>query len=284
MLSSIVAHVSTLRLHLQSTHKGNYIKWVKDTPNAVNKLPQFLASQRESANKKAEMDQQSTLTEHFKKAKPTERFIPYSDTFLPIQALEHPKFHKMIDITSRAKNGIKVQILKQKVTRAHIIRMFRKYLKDLKKRLKGSSVKGKISFTCHAWQASNADAYFAVTAHWIEIAPLKWELQAAIIGFTRMNYSHHGVRLGQALFKIILRIDVVEKSSPHVHTVHLIDLKQDELVKKFLLLPSHMTMHITEFTLHRAETIKQHLLDVTAIVFPNLENFGCESIKNSCQV
>ena len=29
-------------------------------------------------------------------------------------------------------------------------------------------MKEQISLTCDAWQASNADTYFAVTGHWIE--------------------------------------------------------------------------------------------------------------------
>jgi hypothetical protein len=29
-----------------------------------------------------------------------------------------------------------------------------------------------------------------------------WKLQEAILGFTRLNNAHHGVRLGQAMFKI----------------------------------------------------------------------------------
>jgi len=41
----------------------------------------------------------------------------------------------MISITSRAKNGIKVDIPKEKVTRQYIINMFRNYLQELKARL-----------------------------------------------------------------------------------------------------------------------------------------------------
>ncbi|KIJ26340.1 hypothetical protein M422DRAFT_272627 [Sphaerobolus stellatus SS14] len=89
--------------------------------------------------------------------------------------------------------------------------MFHKYLQDLKKQLNGSLVKGKVSFTCDVWQASNIDTYFAVITHWIEAQPGKWELHAALIGFTCMNESHNGLRLGQALYKIIARIDLVNK-------------------------------------------------------------------------
>jgi len=81
-------------------------------------------------------------------------------------------------------------------------------------RLQGPTVRGEVSFTCDAWQASNTDGYFAVTAHWTrESTPTKWELKSAIIGFTRLNNAHNGVRLGQALFKIIKRVGLEYKVS-----------------------------------------------------------------------
>jgi hypothetical protein len=68
--------------------------------------------------------------------------------------------------------------------------------------------------TCDAWQASNTDGYFAVTGHWIEEPiPSKWELNSALFGFTRLNNAHNGVRLGQALFKIIVRVGIKQKVS-----------------------------------------------------------------------
>ena len=76
------------------------------------------------------------------------------------------------------------------------------------------TVEGKVSLTCDAWQASNADGYFAVTAHWIEEpTSTKWEHQSALIGFTRLNNAHNGVRLGQALFKIVKRMGIEQKVS-----------------------------------------------------------------------
>jgi hypothetical protein len=64
-----------------------------------------------------------------------------------------------------------------------------------------------VNLTCDAWQAGNQDAYFAVTGHWIEeMASGEWKLQDALLGFTQMNTSHDGVRLGHALFKIIKRL------------------------------------------------------------------------------
>ena len=71
---------------------------------------------------------------------------------------------------------------------------------------------GEISLTCDAWQADNTDGYFAVTGHWIEEhAPGEWTLENALLGFAQMNCSHSGVHLGQMLFKVISRLDIVHK-------------------------------------------------------------------------
>jgi hypothetical protein len=79
-------------------------------------------------------------------------------------------------------------------------------------RLQGPTVLGDISLTCDAWQASNTDGYFAVTAHWIKSStPTTWELSSALIGFTRLNNAHIGARLGQALFKVIKRAGIEHK-------------------------------------------------------------------------
>ena len=75
-------------------------------------------------------------------------------------------------------------------------------------------VKGEVSITCDAWQASNADTYFAVTGHWVEEStPGKWTLRHALLGFTQMNTAHNGVRLGQALYKICHRLNIIHKVS-----------------------------------------------------------------------
>jgi hypothetical protein len=80
--------------------------------------------------------------------------------------------------------------------------------------LQGPTVQGEVSLTCDAWQASNTDGYFSVTAHWIkEPMPGKWELKSALIGFTRLNNAHNGHRLGQALFKVIKRVGIEHKVS-----------------------------------------------------------------------
>ena len=85
------------------------------------------------------------------------------------------------------------------------------------------TVQGEVSLTCDAWQASNTDGYFAVTGHWIEeLAPTKWELNSALLGFTRLNNAHNGERLGQALFKIIIRIGIAHKVSSYFECISLI--------------------------------------------------------------
>jgi hypothetical protein len=81
---------------------------------------------------------------------------------------------------------------------------------------------GEISVTCDAWQASNTDAYFAVTGHWIEEPTAgTWELRSALLGFTRLNNAHNGKHLGQALFKILERVGVAHKVSPSLLPVNL---------------------------------------------------------------
>ena len=78
-------------------------------------------------------------------------------------------------------------------------------------------MKGKINLTCDAWQAENADGYFAVTGHWVEQEPrdsgarTEWTVKSSLFGFVRMNCSHDGRRLGHALFKIAARLKVEHK-------------------------------------------------------------------------
>ena len=145
----------------------------------------------------------------------------------PIQALEHPKFKELIDVASRARNGVKIP--GRKGTQAEIIHMFKNHLMTLKAQLNVSVLlilcsfliisqcptdQGKVSLMCDAWQASNTDGFFVVTAHWIkEPTAGKWELKSALIGFTQLNNAHNGERLGQALFKIIRQVRIECKVS-----------------------------------------------------------------------
>jgi hypothetical protein len=53
-------------------------------------------------------------------------------------------------------------------------------------------------------------------AHWIrESTDSQWELKSVLIGFTKLNNAHNGVRLGQALFKVIKRVGIENKVSEH---------------------------------------------------------------------
>jgi len=134
----------------------------------------------------------------------------------------------MIAVAAKATRGVKIPSSKQ--TRSTIIAEFKKQMQALRVRLNVSIslayqtplicllqskvVTGEISLTCDAWQASNANGYFAVTGHWIEeFRPGVWTLEHALFGFTQMNTAHDGVRLGQALYKITARLGVVHKVS-----------------------------------------------------------------------
>ena len=86
---------------------------------------------------------------------------------------------------------------------------------DLK--IQSDTVIGEISLTCDAFQASNTDGYFAVTGHWIEeLSPGVWKLESALLGFTKLNNSHNGQRLGQTLFKIVDRLEITNKVLIHI--------------------------------------------------------------------
>lgn len=65
------------------------------------------------------------------------------------------------------------------------------------------------------------DAYFAVTGHWNEeVSPGIYEDHSALFGFMQMNTAHDGVRLGQALFKIVKRLGIAHKVSLHLIPFH----------------------------------------------------------------
>ena len=70
----------------------------------------------------------------------------------------------------------------------------------------------KVSLTCDVWQASNANAYFAVTSYWIkEATPGEWTVKQALLGFVQMLTAHNGARLGQALYKVCNCVQIVSK-------------------------------------------------------------------------
>ncbi|KAJ7305436.1 hypothetical protein DFH08DRAFT_825124 [Mycena albidolilacea] len=102
-----------------------------------------------------------------------------------------------------------------------------------------------------ATEASNTDGYYAITGHWMEeTTPGVWALREALLGFTHMNNAHHGIRLGQTLFKIVERLGITNcvgipwkggstasrtKSlhynphEPHTHVPETDDIMRDEI-------------------------------------------------------
>jgi hypothetical protein len=157
----------------------------------------------------------------------------------PIIALEYPSFQRMMHLASRSTRGI--SLLNKKQTRDSIVSLFKAQMKALKQRLnvriilfllspylvhlKGKYVAGNISLTCDAWQASNADGYFAATGHWIEErSPGKWTLEHTLLGFVQMNTAHNGKRLGQVLFKICDRLGIVHKARNYFFRVVIIGI------------------------------------------------------------
>ena len=146
----------------------------------------------------------------------------------PIQAFKNPKFEAMLDMASWATKG--VTLPSPKKTRVCIIHMFKQSMYLLRDRLnvstscnvlsfftptsihQGPTVTGQISVTCDAWKAGNADAYFAVTGHWVEEhAPGEWTLEHMLLGFVQMNCSHSGTCLGQMLYTVLNCLRIVHK-------------------------------------------------------------------------
>ncbi|KAJ3519324.1 hypothetical protein NMY22_g13261 [Coprinellus aureogranulatus] len=193
----IVNETTTLRRHIQACHRKRY-------------------------NKCGSGDQ-STLDGHVQPIAQSEPVIKYSDALFqeaaeewmistnqPLDALSHPRFHHMIDVASRATNGVKIP--EKRATRASILQRFKKNVAELKEKFNSSSVPGEISLTCDAWQAENRDAYFGVTGHWIEeVSPTDWRLRSALLGFTQMNTAHNGARLGRSLYDIAKRYGITHK-------------------------------------------------------------------------
>ncbi|KAJ6593318.1 hypothetical protein B0H19DRAFT_17359 [Mycena capillaripes] len=214
----LVADVSTHRRHYTKFHKSEYHAWC-DQNDVESKLEEDVKA-RQQAQKAEELKQkvlkQQSLDSYLRE-KPA-RLAPYTDELLldaAIQwliatdqdALTHPKFKEMIDIAARATEGVNLPNSAQ--TRDAIIKLFHDQMNKLNIRLHSDTVTGMIHITCNAWQASNTDGYYAVTGHWMEeTSPGMWVLREALLGFTRMNNAHHGIRLGQTLFKIVERFGI----------------------------------------------------------------------------
>ncbi|KDQ51963.1 hypothetical protein JAAARDRAFT_107356, partial [Jaapia argillacea MUCL 33604] len=95
-----------------------YLKWA-NTHGFKSMLPKDAAARIKAAKEAAA--KQSTLDGHLEELPQPEHIIPYTNetfkkaavewliaTDQPIQAFEHPKFIKMINVASRAKNRIKL--------------------------------------------------------------------------------------------------------------------------------------------------------------------------------
>ncbi|KAG2048929.1 hypothetical protein BDR06DRAFT_894558, partial [Suillus hirtellus] len=136
----IVNETSTLRRHAEAKFAGKYRTWAKAN-TFTSKLPGDIA-----AEKKKAAHAQQMIDAHLTERKLSERTIPYTHqnfrkaaiewlvaTDQPIQALEHPKFKEMIDVASRATQGVKIP--GRKATRAEIMHIFKNHLTKLKKKL-----------------------------------------------------------------------------------------------------------------------------------------------------
>ncbi|PCH39189.1 hypothetical protein WOLCODRAFT_55268, partial [Wolfiporia cocos MD-104 SS10] len=107
----------TLRRHLESTHRAEYLKWCEE-----NKFQSMLPRDTKWRRDQMKADSQSSLDSHLQeRLPPKERVIPYSDVLFreaavewlvatdqPIQALEHLSFKSMIEIAARATNGVRI--------------------------------------------------------------------------------------------------------------------------------------------------------------------------------
>ncbi|KAJ7023587.1 hypothetical protein C8F04DRAFT_956605, partial [Mycena alexandri] len=140
----IVAEASTLRRHLESFHYPKYHQWAKK-----HSFTSALSCDKKAAKKAAEADAdktQTTLDSSLREIPVKEKIIPYSDALFreaaiewlvstnqPIDALDHPKFHNMIEIAARAKDGVRIP--GRKATRDEIMDIFKRRMEELKAKL-----------------------------------------------------------------------------------------------------------------------------------------------------
>ncbi|KAJ3769344.1 hypothetical protein FB446DRAFT_648840 [Lentinula raphanica] len=142
----IVNEVTTLCRHIESCHALAYRLWCNKT-QFTSMLPKDVSAGKASIKEAAEKQKQSMLDAHLEQKPGIKYTVPYLSTLFreaavewlvrtdqPIDALEHPSFHHMVEITSRAPSA-GVEIPNQKATRAYIITQFKKSLTDLSERL-----------------------------------------------------------------------------------------------------------------------------------------------------
>ncbi|KAG2351106.1 hypothetical protein BDR07DRAFT_1386546 [Suillus spraguei] len=160
----LVNEATTLCRHAEAHFGGKYWKWASENL-FESMLPGDIKARKEKAQAAIE-------------------WLVATDQ--PIQALEHPKFKEMVDIASHATNRVKIS--GREATRAEIMRMFKNNLTRLRNTLNSTTtIKGNVNATCDTWQAGNVDG------HWIEEkAPMLWEIQSSLLGFTKVNNAHNG--------------------------------------------------------------------------------------------
>ncbi|KAJ7818590.1 hypothetical protein B0H14DRAFT_2373085, partial [Mycena olivaceomarginata] len=145
----IVAEPTTLRRHLESDHYNTYQRWAKKA-DFESALPGDRKARKAAATGPAV---QPTLDSHLKELPAKEVIIPYSDARFREAAIEwlvatdqardsslcalylliHPKFVNMIDIASRAQDGVRIP--GKKATRDEIKDLFQQRMAALKKKL-----------------------------------------------------------------------------------------------------------------------------------------------------
>ncbi|KAJ7893294.1 hypothetical protein B0H14DRAFT_2334839, partial [Mycena olivaceomarginata] len=135
----IVAESSTLRRHLEAEHYNKYHQWAKKK-DFTSALP---GDKKRAAQK---VVSQPTLDASLKEIPGKEIIIPYSyaafreaaiewliATDQPLDVLEHPKFRNMIEISARAKDGVRIP--GRKATRDEIMDLFNRRMEQLKVKL-----------------------------------------------------------------------------------------------------------------------------------------------------
>ncbi|KAJ3818135.1 hypothetical protein F5880DRAFT_1491866 [Lentinula raphanica] len=138
----IINEVTTLRCHIESCHAPTYRLWC-DKTRFTSMLPKDVSARKASIKQAADKQKQSMLDAHLEQKTGIKYTVPYSSTLFceaavewlvrtdqPIDALEHPSFHHMIEIASRAPSA-GIEIPNRKATRAYIITQFKKSLTDL---------------------------------------------------------------------------------------------------------------------------------------------------------
>jgi hypothetical protein len=125
--TTLVAELLTLWWHLESAHRAEYLKWVKE-----NSFISMLPKDRKAQKSNEKTSQQSQLNSHLQPMVSNEKVPDYSDMWFhnaaiqwlvntnqPIAALKHPSFQHIINVAVRTTNGVK--ILSQKTTQEAII-------------------------------------------------------------------------------------------------------------------------------------------------------------------